>query len=68
MLNWLQNMQHVNSNFLDEGGYPGFALTLTPENNGQGITDVDGDFHSAFDSGDLNGRLAGLIDIDQGNR
>ncbi len=54
------------SNFLDEGGYPGFALTLTPENNGQGITDVDGDFHSAFDSGDLNGRLAGLIDIDQG--
>ncbi len=52
--------------FVDEGGYPGFAVTLNSDNNGQGITDVDGDFHGAFESGDLNGRLAGLIDIDQG--
>ena len=43
--------------FLDSGGYPGFALSLPG--------DADGDFHSAFASGDLNGRLAGLIDIAQ---
>src|SRR5947207_3884860 len=42
--------------FYDAGGYPGFNLTLPNA--------VDGDFHSAFASGDLNGRLAGLIDID----
>ncbi|MEC9094127.1 MAG: alpha-amylase family glycosyl hydrolase, partial [Planctomycetota bacterium] len=52
--------------FVEEGGYPGFAVTLNPGNNDQGIDDIDGDFHSAFDSGDLDGRLAGLIDIDQG--
>ncbi|MGC8740742.1 MAG: hypothetical protein ACP5UB_04720 [Candidatus Sumerlaeaceae bacterium] len=39
------------------GGYPGFVLTL-PD-------DIDGDFHSAFASGDLDMRLAGLIDIAQ---
>lgn len=42
--------------FQNAGGYPGFAITLPAA--------VDGDFHSAFASGDLNGRLAGLIDID----
>lgn len=51
--------------FVDAGGYPGFALTLNPGNNGQGIDDIDGDFHGGFESGDLNGRLAGLIDIAQ---
>lgn len=49
--------------FIDEGGYPGFALTLSPANNGQGYDEIDGDFHSVFQSGDLNGRLSGLIDI-----
>ncbi len=39
------------------GGYPGFVLTLP--------ADVDGDFHGAYESGDLNMRLAGLIDIAQ---
>ncbi len=39
------------------GGYPGFVLTLPG--------DVDGDFHGAYEGGDLNGRLAGLIDIAQ---
>jgi len=42
--------------FYDAGGYPGFNLTLPNA--------VDGDFHSSFATGDLNGRLAGLIDID----
>ncbi len=42
--------------FLEAGAYPAFFL----EHGG----DVDGDFHSAFASGDLDGRLAGLIDID----
>jgi len=41
--------------FKDAGGYPGFVLTLPG--------DVDGDFHSAFASGDDFERLAGLIDI-----
>ena len=39
------------------GGYPGFVLTLP--------NDIDGDFHGAYESGDLNMRLAGLIDIAQ---
>lgn len=43
--------------FAAGGDYPGFVTTL-PE-------DVDGDFHSAFGSGDLEERLAGLIDIAQ---
>jgi hypothetical protein len=42
--------------FPASGGYPGFVLTAP------GV--VDGDFHSAFASGDLNGRLSGLVDID----
>ncbi len=37
------------------GGYPGFAITL-PQ-------DIDGDFHSAFAGGVELERLAGLIDI-----
>lgn len=43
--------------FVESGGYPGFVITL-PD-------DVDGDFHGAFEGGDLKGRLSGLIDIDQ---
>ncbi len=43
--------------FAESGGYPGFVITL-PD-------DIDGDFHSSFEGGDLNGRLSGLIDIDQ---
>jgi alpha-amylase len=45
------------NSFEDAGGYPGFALTLPG--------DIDGDFHSSFASGDLHGRLSGLIDIAQ---
>ncbi len=45
------------NSFEDAGGYPGFAITLP--------SDIDGDFHGAFESGDLNGRLSGLIDIAQ---
>src|SRR5688572_11930500 len=44
--------------FKNAGGYPGFFM----ENGG----DVDGDFNSAYDYGDQQGRLAGLIDIDHG--
>lgn len=42
--------------FQASGGYPGFVLTAPGA--------VAGDFHSAFASGDLDGRLSGLIDID----
>ena len=41
--------------FVAAGGYPGLAITLP--------NDIDGDFHSAFAGGDDRGRLAGLIDI-----
>jgi glycosidase len=41
--------------FVNAGGYPGLAITLP--------NDVDGDFHSAFAMGDQYERLAGLIDI-----
>ena len=41
--------------FAKAGGYPGFALTLP--------NDVDGDFNSAFAGGVERERLAGLIDI-----
>jgi autotransporter-associated beta strand protein len=41
--------------FLAEGGYPGFVMTTSGA--------IDGDFHGKFEGGDLNGRLAGLIDI-----
>ncbi|TWT82989.1 cytoplasmic alpha-amylase [Planctomycetes bacterium CA13] len=44
------------SGFYESGGYPGLAITLPNA--------VDGDFHSSFSSGDLEGRLAGLVDID----
>jgi glycosidase len=44
-----------NAAFRAAGGYPGFFM----ERPG----DVDGDFHSGFASGDLQGRLSGLIDI-----
>ncbi len=43
--------------FEANGGYPGFVTRLPG--------DVDGDFHGSFEGGDLNGRLAGLIDIAQ---
>ena len=42
--------------FVDSGGYPGLAITLPDA--------IDGDYHSGFDSGVLNGRLSGLVDID----
>ncbi|MBT4692496.1 MAG: hypothetical protein HOB73_04055, partial [Planctomycetaceae bacterium] len=41
--------------FTLSGGYPGLAITLG--------NDIDGDFHGAFESGDIKGRLAGLVDI-----
>src|SRR5262245_22493448 len=41
--------------FVAAGGYPGLAITLPG--------DIDGDFHSAFAFGDQYERLAGLIDI-----
>ncbi|HYO23324.1 MAG TPA: dockerin type I domain-containing protein [Lacipirellulaceae bacterium] len=43
--------------FAQSGGYPGFALTLP--------SDVDGDFHGAFQGGEEFFRLSGLIDIAQ---
>lgn len=51
--------------FLEGGGYPGFLLQ-NPDGDGDpfGVPGTDGDFNSAFDFGDLRGRLAGLIDID----
>lgn len=41
--------------FVAAGGYPGLAVTLP--------NDIDGDFHSAFAGGAEYERLAGLIDI-----
>ena len=41
--------------FVEGGGYPGFTL---------GTGNNDGDFHSPFAGGDLDGRLSGLVDID----
>ena len=46
------------SGFESAGGYPGFALTLP--------SDSWGDFHDYSASGDLDGQISGLIDIDQG--
>ncbi|MEQ8838151.1 MAG: alpha-amylase family glycosyl hydrolase, partial [Lacipirellulaceae bacterium] len=43
--------------FAEAGGYPGLAITLP--------NDIDGDFHGAFETGDLNFRLSGLVDIAQ---
>jgi len=41
--------------FVAAGGYPGLAITLP--------NDIDGDFHSVFAGGVENERLAGLVDI-----
>ena len=41
--------------FAAAGGYPGLAITLGNA--------IDGDFHSSFESGDLRGRLSGLVDL-----
>lgn len=43
--------------FAQSGGYPGFAVTLPG--------DIDGDFHGAFEGGEEHFRLSGLIDIAQ---
>lgn len=43
--------------FVNAGGYPGLAVTLP--------WDIDGDFHSAYDGGVDHERLAGLLDIAQ---
>lgn len=51
--------------FAASGGYPGFALTLNPSNNYAGYNDIDGDFHSAFDTSTTGMRLSGLDDIAQ---
>ncbi|MEQ8820188.1 MAG: lamin tail domain-containing protein [Sumerlaeia bacterium] len=51
-------------NFEINGGYPGFVTYLSTA-AGDPVDDPDGDFHSAFSGGDLEGRLAGLIDINQ---
>lgn len=42
--------------FKNAGGYPGFFSEF--------FGDVDGDFNSGYSYGDVQGRLAGLIDID----
>ncbi|MFM7413657.1 MAG: autotransporter-associated beta strand repeat-containing protein [Planctomycetota bacterium] len=46
---------NATTGFAAAGGYPGFVLSATGA--------PDGDFHGAFETGDLNGRLSGLIDI-----
>ena len=57
--------------FAASGGYPGLAVTLQSTNpnapgyNTQGINDVDGDYHSAYDSSTYGQRVAGLDDIAQ---
>lgn len=43
--------------FVALGGYPGFALVLP--------NDQYGDFHNPSDTGDIQGQLAGLVDIAQ---
>ena len=59
------------SGFAASGGYPGLAVTLQDTNpnapgyNTQGINDVDGDYHSAYDSSTYGQRVAGLDDIAQ---
>lgn len=58
--------------FLEAGGYPGFVMqdpdyVGDPDgdvtNDPFGVPNTDGDFHGEFETGDLNGQLAGLIDI-----
>jgi alpha-amylase len=59
------------SGFAQAGGYPGFALTLQTSNpnapgyNTAGYNVTDGDYHSAYATGDQDERLAGLVDIAQ---
>ncbi|MCC5875734.1 MAG: hypothetical protein JJU11_05905, partial [Candidatus Sumerlaeia bacterium] len=48
---------HTSPGFEENGGYPGFVTSLP--------WDQHGDFHDPFLGGDLQGRLAGLIDIAQ---
>lgn len=50
--------------FIRSGGYPGFVLQ-NPDGGSDpyGIPNTDGDFNSAYDYGDIRGRLSGLIDI-----
>lgn len=51
--------------FVESGGYPGFVLQDPDGGNDPfGVPGTDGDFNSAFEYGDLRGRLAGLVDID----
>lgn len=45
--------------FVNAGGYPG--VWIGPVSG----SPIDGDFHAASQTGDLDGRLAGLIDINQ---
>jgi hypothetical protein len=51
--------------FLEAGGYPGYVLQ-DPDGDDDpfGVSGTDGDFHSPFASGRIEGRLAGLVDID----
>jgi len=51
--------------FVAAGDYPGFVVTLNAEDDPAGAGDIDGDFHGAFESGEQQFRLAGLIDIAQ---
>lgn len=51
--------------FAESGGYPGFVVTLSAADDPLGVGAIDGDFHSSFAGGDLEGRVSGLIDIDQ---
>lgn len=44
------------TNLVNQGGYPGFAITLPG--------DINGDFHSPFATGEIEGRISGLNDID----
>lgn len=45
--------------FIAAGGYPGFFIERPDD-----APNRDGDFHGAFESGDIAGRISGLIDID----
>ena len=50
--------------FLEAGGYPGFVLQNPDGGNDPfGVPGTDGDHHSIFAGGDLDGRIAGLLDI-----
>ncbi|RYG71731.1 hypothetical protein EON77_12755, partial [bacterium] len=52
-----------NGGFVNAGGYPGFVLR-NPNGTALGQAGTDGDFHSPYESGDIRGRISGLIDID----